>query len=485
MVGLRPKRPWQGCAYVIHHSFSKYLVSIGFPPELAAVTTPEDYFDDRDRAWKDILRQVQGRQAEQGPNPLVPELLARAQATTRPILGPDVNQLLDELDVQFKPDDERFPIFTAAELNSTRFDTRYLISDVLVAGQPGGIFGAFKTLKTSLTADLLISLASGTPFLGHFPVVEPGRTLFLSGESGLAALQSIARRICAARGLSLETLDNFLITPKLPSLDSSEDVRALRRIIQAKKPVCVAIDPAYLAVRPGEAHNLFAMGSILRPLAELCDITGCTLLIVHHCKRSKQVAGDPATLDDIAWSGFAEFSAQWLMLSRRRRFNPETGSHELWFSTGGRAGHHGLWALDVDESGPDGPPASADSRVWNTAIRAVASAAAEIEDLQLWAAQGRRERQSVAVLKRNRQRVLATLAAIESGETPRYLRHKLGLTCAGVNAVLGSLADEGLIEPVQIQKRDRIENGYRVVPGGKAFPGGKTDSFPARRETIS
>ena len=263
---------------MIQYSFQKFLVSIGFPPELAAVTSPEDYINDRDRAWKDILRQVQGRRSDpspnRSPNPLVPELLARAEATTRPVPGPDVNELLDELDVQFKPDDERFPIFTAAELNSTRFETRYLVQDALVAGQPGGIFGAFKTLKTSLTADLLISLASGTPFLGHFAVAEPGRTLFLSGESGLAALQSIARRICAARGLSLETLDKFLITPKLPSLDSGEDVRALRRIIQAKKPVCVAIDPAYLAMRAGDAGNLFAMGSLLRPLAELCDITG-------------------------------------------------------------------------------------------------------------------------------------------------------------------------------------------------------------------
>ena len=75
--------------------------------------------------------------------------------------------------------------------------TRYLIPGILAAGQPGGIFGAFKTLKTSITADLLISLASGTPFLGQFDVAEPGRALFLSGESGLAALQSIAGRICS------------------------------------------------------------------------------------------------------------------------------------------------------------------------------------------------------------------------------------------------------------------------------------------------
>ena len=256
-------------------------------------------------------------------------------------------------DPQADEDDARFPFYSAAQLSSGQFDTRYLIPDILAAGQPGGIFGSFKTLKTSLTADLLISLASGTPFLGQFAVPEPGRALFLSGESGLDALQSIAHRICAARGLTLAALENFALSPKLPRLDSTADLEALGRIIRRKRPDCLAIDPAYLAIRGDEAHNLFAMGALLRPLAELCQDTGCAILIVHHCKRTRITPGQPATLDDVAWTGFAEFAAQWLLLSRRRRFDPDTGRHELWFATGGRAGHHGLWALDVEERRTD------------------------------------------------------------------------------------------------------------------------------------
>jgi hypothetical protein len=394
---------------------------------------------------------------------------------------PDDSALIEELERELGDDDVQFPLYTAAELNSGQFETRYLIPGVLAAGQPGGIFGAFKTLKTSLTADLLISLASGTPFLGHFPVAQPGRTLFLSGESGLAALQSIARRICTARGLSLETLDNFLLSPKLPLLDVYAHVQSLRRLIREKKPICVAIDPAYLAIRGDDARNLFAMGSLLRPLAELGDETGCTILIVHHCKRSRFIAGDPATLDDIAWSGFAEFSAQWLLLSRRRRFNPETGRHELWFSTGGRAGHHGLWALDVDEGAPQG----SEGRVWQTTLDAPSLAETDAEMRAIWAVQTRRERQGLVTLKRHRSRVLAALEANKDGETPRHLRHKLGLTCSAINMLLSSLVDEGLIEPIRIDKHARVENGYRLVDGGKTFPAGKTDSFPAGRERIS
>ncbi len=345
----------------VSDAFTNYLISIGCKPEVARNITPAQFAEAKDRAWSEVVQNVRREKATVDAREVVlePGLLAKVLP-----LRPS-SDLLDELDREFAEDEERFPFFTAAQLNSGVFETRYLIPGILAAGQPGGIFGAFKTLKTSLAADLLISLASGTPFLGQFPVAQPGGTLFLSGESGLAALQSIARRVCTARGLSLQTLGSFELSPRLPRLDSSADVRALRRIITNKRPVCVAIDPAYLSIRGDDARNLFAMGALLRPLAEIGDATGCTILIVHHCKRSKLGAGDPATLDDIAWSGFAEFAAQWLLLSRRRRFDPDLGRHELWFSAGGRAGHHGLWALDANE----GVAGGFERRKWKTAIR--------------------------------------------------------------------------------------------------------------------
>jgi hypothetical protein len=364
-------------------------------------------------------------------------------------------------------DADRFPFLTAAQLNSGQFETRYLIPGILAAAQPGGIFGAFKTLKTSLTADLLISLASGTPFLGHFAVPEPGRALFLSGESGLDALQSIARRICAARGIELATLDNFELCPKLPNLDSPDDLRALGRIVRDKQPACLAIDPAYLAIRGEDARNLFAMGALLRPLAELCNETGCAILIVHHCKRTRLTPGDPATLDDIAWSGFAEFSAQWLLLSRRRRFDPDTGHHELWFSAGGRAGHHGLCALDVDE----GIPGSPEGRVWQPTLRSAGDAEFQHDVNSVHESENQRRLRAAAINARHRQRILELLRDQPAGETPRYFRENLALTNDRTNALLQALVEDGLIKPTPILKRNRCEYGYKLV-GGETIPAG-------------
>jgi AAA domain len=354
-----------------------------------------------------------------------------------------------------EPLTKKFRLLSGAQLDSGCYETRYLIPGLLAAGQPGGLFGAFKTLKTSIAADLMISLASGTPFLGRFPVSEPGRVLFLSGESGLAALQSIARRICAERGLSLEKLDNFLLSPDLPKLDCPDDVAALEQLVEEQKPVCVVIDPAYLAMASDKSRNLFAMGSLLRPLAELCESTGCTILVVHHCKRSSR-AGEPATLEDIAWSGFAEFSAQWLLLARRRPFDPATGHHELWLTAGSRVGNNGLWEVDVDE----GTPKSADGRIWKTAVRSVSSLERLTDERWVAASQDRNLRRRALSFEGQCQRTLELLAAYpDEGRTARSLRDALGLSGDRMSRVLDSL-----IEKKQIVKiEDRFDCRRPIV----------------------
>jgi AAA domain len=422
------------------------------PRENMWFSSEEELLADLDRELAELTRQVRESAAwnEQHPN-------GQATNTRAPA--------------------KRFRLLTAAQLNAGQYETRSLIPGVLAAGQPGGIFGAFKSLKTSIAADLLISLASGTPFLGRFPVPEPGRVLFLSGESGLAALQSIARRICAERGLSLDSLENFKLSPDLPRLDRPSDVAALKKLVEDEKPVCVVIDPAYLALGSDQSRNLFAMGSLLHPLAELCESTGCTVLVVHHCKRSSKL-GDPATLDDIAWSGFAEFSAQWLLLSRRRPYDPGTGHHELWLSAGSRAGDHGLWELDVDEGvagvEPTGEPPVFDAlgadfgelsrvaktptpatrtRAWKTTLRSVTSLQTLTDERWVAAAEDRNQRRRALSFDCQCQRTLEYLSAYPDGRTARSIRDTLGFSGDRINRLLDWLIEKGHV----VKTTDKID----------------------------
>src|SRR4051794_20840473 len=85
------------------------------------------------------------------------------------------------------------PIFlTSADFAEADYSHKWLVRQVLVGGQPGVIGGPKKSLKTSIAVDAAVSVGTGTPFLGRFPVPRKQRVAFLSGESGPATLKDIA-----------------------------------------------------------------------------------------------------------------------------------------------------------------------------------------------------------------------------------------------------------------------------------------------------
>ncbi|MCE9532546.1 MAG: AAA family ATPase [Planctomycetes bacterium] len=170
-----------------------------------------------------------------------------------------------------------------ADFMKMDFRHEWLVRKLIVMREPCIIFGPSKTLKTSVVIDLVISIATKTQTLNYFDAMSCRRVLLISGESGPASLQSIAARVCDARGIDPETLrGNLAIECSLPPLSDPLALVILRELLAKHRREVVIIDPAYLALLSGgttsadKASNLFHMGPLLAGLVEACTAAGLT-----------------------------------------------------------------------------------------------------------------------------------------------------------------------------------------------------------------
>lgn len=389
----------------------------------------------------------------------------------------DIDELRDLIDprlFEVESTRERFPLLTAAELRDTSDDLEYLVDGVLVKGQPGGIFGSKKTLKTNIAIDLALSLAqtaeddfgnvSGGLFLGRFKVPRPVRVALLSGESGRGTIAETARRIGRSKGWhDLGDFNGVLFGFDLPRFGEPGDLAALRRLIRRQALEVLILDPVYLCMNLGtDAGNLFAVGQKLVGLTQIGQELGCTVLIAHHTKQGAARVFEPPELDDIAWAGFQEWARQWVLLGRREKYDPDSGGHhELWMNVGGSAGHSATWAVNITE----GTRQDDGGRHWDVdvipAAQARARAAEERDETKEQAADERAR----ARVEKNKAVVLEGLAKFPDGETAKVIAAACGRNEGLTKDILDVLVAEGKAQPCPVQKRNRKEPypGYKPV----------------------
>ena len=89
-----------------------------------------------------------------------------------------------------------------------------------------------------------------------------------------------------------------------PSSAALDHLAALETVIREQQLEVVIIDPLYLSLlsaeTAGSAGNLYAMGAALEPLSRLAQATGCTIILLHHFKKSGIPDPDnPAALEEL------------------------------------------------------------------------------------------------------------------------------------------------------------------------------------------
>ena len=162
-------------------------------------------------------------------------------------------------------------------------------------------------------------------------------------------------------------------------------------------------------------------------------------------------------LEDIAWAGYQEFARQWILVSRRERYIPGSGVHNLWFSTGGSQGHGGEWGIDVYEG--DRECIKTNGRIWECSLVPVTearNAAVEQRDKV-------KEEKDATRLEANRSRICNAMAKYPQGETKNIIKGVCSINQQGFLLAWASLfSDDSIIQTLVQKDRKKPWDGWKL-----------------------
>ena len=229
-----------------------------------------------------------------------------------------------------------------------------VITGVLVANQFALVGAATKSLKTLISLDAAISIATGTNWLGyqHWPCSRPRRVGFFSAESGAETLIHKHDLIADSKrrnlnSTQLEAFDrdlaaNILWDEQVPDLSDRASLEWFRKCIADECLNVVFVDPLSMAIGSAgkELANMAVAGQVILKAAHICREANCTLVLVHHtsgdrARMQSDRARSPLELGDIGYPAVTNHARQWITLNRAEAYNETERRSVLWLRAAG------------------------------------------------------------------------------------------------------------------------------------------------------
>lgn len=185
---------------------------------------------------------------------------------------------------------EGLPVVHVSAIESGVEPTRWLIEGLWGPESVGFLAGHPKACKSWAGLDMAVSVASGTPCLGAFPVPERGRVLIYLAEDSLEAVRQRVAALTRHRGLELAAIDLHVIkTPEL-RLDLPEQRLRLEATVRALRPRLLLLDPLVRLHRLDEnrAADVSGLLSHLRTLQRSFQLS---VILVHHTRKNEVASG--------------------------------------------------------------------------------------------------------------------------------------------------------------------------------------------------
>lgn len=205
------------------------------------------------------------------------------------------------------PDGQMFNLMDFGKYMSTYAgqDANWVITDWLPESSITFLVSAPGGHKTWMLLDLAISVASGSPFLGRYPVTDKGPVILIQQEDFHG--QTVQRLSVIAHnrlGLSSDG-DSIQLPPKLPifvhpdrKLRFNDDkiLRSLCKQVEEIRPKLVILDPLYSAAETDDFMASTAEQMFI--LKELRDKFGTGFVIAHHTNKGKDTG---SSIREQAW----------------------------------------------------------------------------------------------------------------------------------------------------------------------------------------
>ncbi|MFQ5902362.1 MAG: AAA family ATPase [Candidatus Binatia bacterium] len=179
---------------------------------------------------------------------------------------------------------EILPVRKVNELDIQLPEKSWLIHSMWTYAAVGIIGGPPKCCKSWLGLDMAVSVASGSPCLGLFPVQRPGPALIFLAEDATSAVRTRIEALCAHRQLDIDHLDLYVITASSLRLDLIGDRQRLQATLAAFKPRLLLLDPLVRLHRLDE-NSAADISSLLGFVREMQRSYDTAIVLVHHTSK--------------------------------------------------------------------------------------------------------------------------------------------------------------------------------------------------------
>lgn len=232
----------------------------------------------------------------------------------------------------------------------------FIIRDLMFETGALMIGGQNKTFKTTIGLDLVVSLATGEPFLNEFEIeCSTKRIAIFSSETQDYLMTQYLGTVLESKGLSPgEFRKSFTINSTVPPFVMQNDGRMKRnvrfeRYLQDKKPEIVLFDPLYRMFLGVNQADISSMGQALEYVEQTCMRFGAMPIFCHHSRKPNTMHGSEfpvMTLNDLSGAGGGAFCRQWLLLSHTRRYVNGSGRLHVCIGASGADEHN--WIINIE-----------------------------------------------------------------------------------------------------------------------------------------